>query len=258
MVFETFFVLLAGLGAGIITGLFGASAVNFAVPILVIFLGYNPYMAIGLSLGIDFFASISSSIEYHSKRKIRYKPALILIIASLIGVVLGSYYSTYIPSIGHQWILGLAIFITGIILAIKKGNFNLKKPIIFKKYSRMYKTTICIILGLLVGLNAGIFGAGGGLAIFSILVIFLGYKIHNSIATSIFSMIFIAFIGAIIHYLIMPFSLYHLALGAIAGIIGSYFSAFIANKTSGKKIALITGIIISIMGALMFLKDILY
>ena len=258
MVMEIFFLLLAGLGAGIITGLFGASAVNFAVPILVIFLGYNPYMAIGLSLGIDVFASLASSIEYHKQRKIRFKSASVVIFASFLGVALGSYYSKYIPSMGLQWFLGLAVFFTGIILAVKKGEFSIHDYFGFKKHSRKYKGVVCLILGLLVGLNAGVFGAGGGLMIFSILVMFLNYKVHDSIGTSVFSMVFIAALGAIIHYFVEPFSLYHLLLGSMAGITGSYISAIIANKTSGKILALVTGVIISILGALMFLKDMLY
>ncbi|MFW5847147.1 MAG: sulfite exporter TauE/SafE family protein [Nanoarchaeota archaeon] len=255
---EALFVLIAGLGAGIITGLFGASAVNFAVPVLIIFLGYNPYLAIGLSLGIDVFSSLSSSIEYYNKRKIKFKSAGTLIFASFIGVALGSYFSVYIPTMKLQWFLGMLICFSGILLAVKKGEFSIHDILKLKRHSRIYKAFVCIFLGILVGLNTGIFGAGGGLLIFSILVMFLNYDIHSSIGTSIFSMVFIAFIGAVIHYIVMPFSLYHLFLGSIAGIIGSYYSAVIANRISGKSLSLITGVIISILGAGMFLKAVLF
>lgn len=58
-------ILTAGWGAGVVTGLVGASAAVIVTPMLVTFLGYPAYTAIGISLATDVFASAASARTYY-------------------------------------------------------------------------------------------------------------------------------------------------------------------------------------------------
>ena len=62
--YEYIIIFLAGWGAGVVTGLIGASAVAVVNPMLVIFLGYNVYHAIGIGLSVDVFSSSASAAIY--------------------------------------------------------------------------------------------------------------------------------------------------------------------------------------------------
>ena len=55
--FAYFIYIIAGMGAGIGTGLAGLSAAAVISPMLITFLGFDPYEAVGISLASDVLAS---------------------------------------------------------------------------------------------------------------------------------------------------------------------------------------------------------
>jgi len=250
--FEVIILLIAGIGAGIVTGLAGASAVMFAAPLLIVFLGYPAYLAIGISLSIDFFASLISTFVYGKSKRIKIKPSLILLISSLIAVLIGSYFSKNIPSDDLGLATGIGIILAGTSIILKRQNKLTKKHIPFLE---KYKTLVLILVGLLIGTIAGVFGAGGGIMILFTLIIILNYKTHEAIGTSVFLMIFIALFGGISHYYYLPFSIISLLIGAGGGIVGALFASRLANKTNETKLKKSVGITIIFLGFLLILKN---
>lgn len=65
----TFF---AGMGAGLGTGFAGMSAAAVISPILITFLGMDPYMAVGIALASDVLASAVSAYTYGKNKKSGY------------------------------------------------------------------------------------------------------------------------------------------------------------------------------------------
>ena len=65
----TFF---AGMGAGLGTGFAGMSAAAVDQPMLITFLGMDPYMAVGIALSSDVLASAVSAYTYGKNKKSRY------------------------------------------------------------------------------------------------------------------------------------------------------------------------------------------
>ena len=64
----TFF---AGMGAGLGTGFAGMSAAAVISPMLITFLGIDPYMAVGIALSSDVLASAVSAYTYHKNKNIQ-------------------------------------------------------------------------------------------------------------------------------------------------------------------------------------------
>ena len=62
---HTFF---AGMGAGLGTGFAGMSAAAVISPMLITFLGVDPYMAVGIVLSSDVLASAVSAYTYHKTK----------------------------------------------------------------------------------------------------------------------------------------------------------------------------------------------
>ena len=251
--FEIIVLLLAGIGAGIVTGLVGASAVVIAAPLLIISLDYPAYLAIGIALSIDVFASFFATVIYHKHGNLKIKQSLILLIPALIAVVIASYFSKYIPSANLGFIAGLGTLIGGILITRKKSDLPEVNDIIFLK---KYKTFSLIVIGLLIGTIAGAFGAGGGVMILLALTLILNYGTHKAIGTSIFLMIFIALFGGISHYVNMPFSLYSLLIAGAGGILGALGASKIANIIEEKTLKIIVGVVIVTLGTLLMLKNI--
>lgn len=254
--FEIIILMLAGLGAGVVTGLAGASAVIIAAPLLIVFLDYPTYMAIGIALSIDVFASLVATYIYRKKSRFRIKESLILLISGLITAIIGSYFSIKLPSEQLGMATGLGVLVVGFSLMLKSRRKLLTtKQVSFQK---KYKIILLVVVGLVIGAIAGFFGGGGGMSILFALVFILGYKTHEAIGTSVFMMIFIALFGGVAHYINMEFSITALLIGAVSGIVGAYIASQYANSLNEKSLNKLVGIVIMILGVLLVLKNIIY
>ena len=69
----TFF---AGMGAGLGTGFAGLSAAAVISPMLITFLGIDPYMAVGIALSSDVLAIAASAYTYHKNKNLDVKNGL--------------------------------------------------------------------------------------------------------------------------------------------------------------------------------------
>ena len=94
-VLVTFF---AGMGAGLGTGFAGMSAAAVISPMLITFLGIDPYMAVGIALASDVLASAVSAYTYGKKKNLDIKNGLIMMATVLTFTVVGSYLASLLPS----------------------------------------------------------------------------------------------------------------------------------------------------------------
>jgi uncharacterized membrane protein YfcA len=247
--------LLAGFATGIITGLVGASAIVVFVPIVLLFLNYSLFALIGVSLAVDVFVSFFALIIYRKFHNIDFKTGFSLSILAVVGAVLGSYLSKFLPNTDLLGITSVVTAFTGIMIFRRKVNLNKKKTL--KNYSKS-KFIIAIILSFFVGLLGGGLGAAGGICIFLLLIFFLNFETHLAIGTSIFVMFFIALFGSIAHIghvRAMGFHWELLLFAIIGGVLGSFASSEVANLVNEKHLNKIVGSILFILGTLTFINN---
>ena len=94
-IFVCFF---AGLGAGLGTGFAGMSAAAVITPMLVTFLGMEPYDAVGIALASDVLASAVSAYTYGKNKNLDVKNGLVMMAAVLVFTMIGSYISSLLSS----------------------------------------------------------------------------------------------------------------------------------------------------------------
>ena len=87
----TFF---AGMGAGLGTGFAGMSAAAVISPVLITFLGMDPYMAVGIALASDVLASAVSAYTYGKNKNLDIRNGQIMMVSVLAFTVVGSYVSS--------------------------------------------------------------------------------------------------------------------------------------------------------------------
>ena len=90
----TFF---AGMGAGLGTGFAGMSAAAVISPMLITFLGMDPYMAVGIALSSDVLASAVSAYTYGKNKNLDIRNGIIMMVSVLLFTVFGSYVSSLVP-----------------------------------------------------------------------------------------------------------------------------------------------------------------
>lgn len=94
LLFTIIVTFFAGMGAGLGTGFAGMSAAAVISPILITFLGIDPYMAVGIALSSDVLASAISAYTYGKNKNLDIKNGLIMMISVLLFTVVGSYVSS--------------------------------------------------------------------------------------------------------------------------------------------------------------------
>lgn len=243
VILVTFF---AGMGAGLGTGFAGMSAAAVISPMLITFLGIDPYMAVGIALSSDVLASAVSAYTYKKNKNLDVKNGLIMMVTVLIFTVVGSYISSLVPS---RTMGNFSVFMT-FILGIK----FIVKPVMTTKESmeavspkkRAIQSVIC---GCIIGFICGFVGAGGGMMMLLILTSVLGYELKTAVGTSVFIMTFTALTGALSHFSIggSPDWLI-LALCVIFTFIWARIAAVFANKATPKTLNRATGIVLVILG----------
>ena len=110
--------IIAGLGAGIVTGLAGLSAAVVITPLLVSVCGWSGYDAVTVALAADVFASLLSAYTYYKNKNIDIKRGFLVIITAFIGTVIGSYCG-YLFSQSQPDGLGYISMLTTVFLGIK-------------------------------------------------------------------------------------------------------------------------------------------
>ena len=82
LLFTIIVTFFAGMGAGLGTGFAGMSAAAVISPMLITFLGMDPYMAVGIALSSDVLASAVSAYTYHKNKNLDIKNGLIMMASS--------------------------------------------------------------------------------------------------------------------------------------------------------------------------------
>ncbi len=237
---------LAGMGAGLGTGFAGMSAAAVISPMLITFLGIDPYIAVGVALASDVLASATSAYTYKKNNNIDIKNGLVMMICVLIFTLVGSYIAKLVPS---NTMGNFSVFMT-MLLGVK----FIVKPVMMTKekmeeVSRKKRLIQSIVFGCLIGFVCGFIGAGGGMMMLLILTTVLGYELKCAVGTSVFIMTFTALTGAISHFVIGGISnIAVLILCIIFTLVWARVAAKIANKVSNIILNRITGIILVILG----------
>ena len=251
IMFEILICFIAGMGAGLGTGFAGLSAAAVISPMLITFLGFDAYEAIGIALASDVLASAVSAYTYEKSKNIDIKNGIVMLISVLVFTLIGSFIASHVPNgaMGNfSKFMTLLVGLKFIFKPITKTNE------IEKNADNAKKNIKSIICGALVGFICGFVGAGGGMLMLLILMSVLKYDLKTAVGTSVFIMTFTALTGAVSHFAIggRP-NLLIMILCVLFTFIWARIGARWANKADVKKLNRVTGIVLTILGIIMFI-----
>ena len=242
-VLVTFF---AGMGAGLGTGFAGMSAAAVISPMLITFLGIDPYLAVGIALSSDVLASAISAYTYKKNKNLDIRNGIIMMLSVLVFTVVGSYVSSMLPSTTMGNFSVFMTFLLGIKFIVKPVMTTKESMEAVSPQKRAVQSVIC---GVIIGFICGFIGAGGGMMMLLILTSVLGYELKTAVGTSVFIMTFTALTGAVSHFAIggMPdWTVFVLCV--IFTLIWARVAAVFANKATPKTLNRVTGVILVLLG----------
>ena len=246
LLFTIIVTFFAGMGAGLGTGFAGMSAAAVISPILIKFLGIDPYMAVGIALSSDVLASAVSAYTYGKNKNLDIKNGLIMMVTVLLFTVVGSYISSLVPSATMGNFSVFMTFLLGIKFIVRPVMTTKEAMQGVSAKKRAMQSVIC---GIIIGFICGFIGAGGGMMMLLILTSVLGYELKTAVGTSVFIMAFTAFTGAVSHFAIggLPDPAVWI-LCIIFTLIWARIAAVLANKATPKTLNRATGVILVVLG----------
>ena len=243
IVLVTFF---AGMGAGLGTGFAGMSAAAVISPMLITFLGMDPYMAVGIALSSDVLASAVSAYTYHKNKNLDIRNGLIMMVSVLAFTVVGSYISSLLPSATMGSFSVFMTFLLGIKFIVRPVMTTKEDMQQVSPRRRVIQSLVC---GVMIGFICGFVGAGGGMMMLLILTSVLGYELKTAVGTSVFIMTFTALTGAASHFMIggMPdWGVWLLCV--VFTLLWARVAAVFANRAQPKTLNRATGIVLVVLG----------
>ena len=246
LLFTIIVTFFAGMGAGLGTGFAGMSAAAVISPILITFLGIDPYIAVGIALSSDVLASAVSAYTYGKNKNLDIKNGLIMMVTVLLFTVVGSYISSLVPSATMGNFSVFMTFLLGIKFIVRPVMTTKEAMQGVSAKKRAMQSVIC---GIIIGFICGFIGAGGGMMMLLILTSVLGYELKTAVGTSVFIMAFTAFTGAVSHFAIggLPDPAVWI-LCIIFTLIWARIAAVLANKATPKTLNRATGVILVVLG----------
>ena len=253
MLFKFIICFLAGVGAGLGTGFAGMSAAAVISPMLITFLGMEPYTAVGIALASDVLASAVSACTYGKNGNLDVRNGLVMMVTVLAFTLVGSWISSLVPSTAMGGFSVFMTFLLGIKFLVKPVMTTREAMQNVSPKKRLVQSVLC---GMLIGFICGFVGAGGGMMMLLILTSVLGYELKTAVGTSVFIMTFTALTGAVSHFAIggAP-DVWCLVFCVLSTLLWARIAAKFANKASPIVLNRATGAVLAVLGGAMVLVN---
>ena len=277
--------IIFGMGGavGFLSGLFGVGG-GFLLTPLLIFSGIPPVVAVATVTTQIVASSTSGALSYWRRRQIDMKLAAVLVLAGIVGTIVGVFVFdalrrigqldlivslTYVVFLGAVGGLMLTESVRAILNASAGRPAPLRRPgqhtwvhgLPFKmrfKRSRLYVSVIPIfVLGISIGILGALLGIGGGFLVVPALIYILRVPTNVVIGTSLIQIIGTMSVAAVLHAVTSQSVDAVLAIILmVGGVIGAQFGARIGQNIRGDQLrALLALLIIAV--ALRFLTGLL-
>jgi uncharacterized membrane protein YfcA len=192
--------LVFGVLIGVSLGLTGGGGAIFAVPLLVYGLRLPAQEAVGVSLAAVGATALVGFLDRWRRAEVEIRTGLIFAVAGMLGAPAGVWISQHIPQplllilfAGLMALVALRMWrqaakaapTGGAPCAEKVDGPACRRDAAGKLLMTSQCAVLLVVVGVLTGILAGLFGVGGGFVIVPALVLFSGMAIHRAVATSL-------------------------------------------------------------------------
>jgi uncharacterized membrane protein YfcA len=191
---ETFPILLVGVAAGTVFGLFGAGGSAFATPMLAL-AGVPGVLAIATPLPALLPASIAGAHRYLRAGNLDRRVAALAVLGGVPGTVVGALASSQVSG---SWL----VLLSGALLLVVGARVLLPDPVGHgdRRTVRRERTATVVALAFAVGLLTGLLANGGGFLLVPAFVVLLGLSAAVASGTSMVAVGFLAVPTLLVHW----------------------------------------------------------
>lgn len=187
---EVLRIVVVGLVAGFLSGIFGVGGGILIVPALVIALRIDQRLAHGTSLAAVIPIALSGTVGYALDDKIDWAAAICLVLgAATLGAMLGTHLLSILPHRQLAIAFATVLALTAVRLVVDssdatgRGDFTVGTA------------AVLLCVGVLAGTLAGLLGVGGGIVMVPAMVLLVGIPAVIAKGTSLAVIIPTAVVG---------------------------------------------------------------
>lgn len=174
---------------GVSLGLLGGGGSILTLPVLVYVVGVEPKSAIATSLLVVGFTSATALLAHARAARVRWRVGAFFGGAGMVGAYGGGLVGRLIPA--NALLVGFALVMLTAALAMMRRR---PEPVEGVPLTHVPAAKV-LGIGLLVGVVAGLLGAGGGFLIVPALVVLTGLGMAEAVGTSLMVITLQSFAG---------------------------------------------------------------
>lgn len=210
---------------GVTLGLLGGGGSILTLPMLVYVLGLAPKPAIAASLVVVGTTALTGMVAHARAGRVAFRTGAVFGLAGMAGAYAGGRLGVLLP--GQVLLAGFAVVMLVTAVAMLRGR---REPAAGAKHELSIPKAVAI--GALVGVVAGLVGAGGGFLIVPALVIAGGLAMPEAIGTSLLVIAMQSFAGLLGYVGHVALDLRLIAVVTLASVAGSFLGARLARRLS--------------------------
>jgi len=228
------FLPLFGFLIGLLATTLGGGGGSLYVPILTLFFGVTPQVAVATSLATMVPSTAVGALGHYRLGNVDIRTGLILGIGGIIGTLIGAYIANLIPPDILKKLLGVFLLIM-IIPVIRRALEVRKKQKDEKTEDKEplrltgYKRVLASFFGVVSGMLAGIFGLSGAGPV-TVGLYSLGLPAVIVVGTSVFVLLFNSIAGVGGYFLLGRFDLTLTLLLVSGAVVGAYIGPKLLDR----------------------------
>lgn len=264
-------VLGMGVVVGYLSGLFGVGGGFLLTPLLILY-GLPPAVAVGTQSNQIVATSVTGVMAHMRRGNVDVKMGLVLSAGGLVGAALGVWLFSVLRAFGHidvvisllyvvfLGLIGGLMFLESVLSWVRRGRSDkgtrpsgsrhtwmhrLPFKMRFRRSKLYVSALLPLLIGTFTGILAAVMGVGGGFVMVPAMIYLLGMPTQTVVGTSLFQIIFVTAVTAVLHatfnHTVDVFLALLLLIGAVVGV---QAGARLGVRLRGEQIRVLLAIVV--------------
>jgi uncharacterized membrane protein YfcA len=250
--------IVIGLVVGLLSGLFGVGGSSIATPLLRVFLGTSPLIALASPLPVTLPVALSGTIAYQRHRLISRRVVAWTAAGGMPAVILGSVLTRWVPGHWLMLLVAAAMLLAGWQI-LRPSTSSDSDPLSQGNDTVWQHPPVAVLLAVAVvaGLLSGLLAIGGGLFLIPAFILLLGAEVREAAATSLACVAFLALPGTVTHALLGHIDWWlSLQLG-LAVIPATYLGARLSLRLTQIRLRRLFGVFLLAFAVYFFVRELI-
>ncbi len=250
--------LILGLIVGLLSGVFGVGGSSITTPLLRIFLGTSPLIALASPFPVAIPVALSGTLVYRQHGLINLRVVAWTLIGGFPTMILGSVLTRWVPGHWLMLLVAVSMLVAGWRLIRSSSPTDSETHLRSNSATWQHPPVAALLsVAAIVGLLSGLLASGGGLFLIPIYVLFFGARLREAAATSLLCVAFLAIPGTITHALLGHIDWWLALQLGITVVPATYLGARLSVSLAHIRLRRPFGVFLSVFAVYFFIRELL-